>query len=99
MAFKTVAELSKAEVVSEAASLARYAESCREIQQGINSKEVIRFKRCMERIEAEQLESPEYRAELHIQWDPRMTENREMLTSLFRNGGTLEGMRKLFAPA
>jgi hypothetical protein len=97
MTWKTVAEMSSTEVVSEAASLASYAESCREIEQGINTKEAIRFKRCMERIEAEQLESPEYIAELHIQWDPRMAAGRGMLVSLFRNGCTLEGMRKLFS--
>jgi hypothetical protein len=97
MAWKTVEEMTAVEVVNEAESLASYAEGCRDIEQGINSKEVIRFNRCMERIEAERLTDPSNLVSLHIRWNPNLSGNYDMLLSLFRNGGTLAGMRKLFA--
>lgn len=100
MGWKTVEEMTGGEVVSEAENLAGYAESCREIQQGINSKEVIRFRKCMERIEAEKLTPPLHIVELHQRWDPRFTPTqRQMLLRLFEAGGTMAGMRKLFEPA
>jgi hypothetical protein len=101
MTWKTVEEMSAAEVVSTAESLASYAESCREIQQGINTKEVVRFNKCMTRIEGEKLESPAYIIELRRRWNPDFAADpvhRQMLTRLFENGCTLEGMSKLFAP-
>ena len=100
MGWKTVEEMSGPEVVSTAEGLASYAEGCREIQQGINSKEVKRFRKCMERIEAEKLAHPHSIVELHHRWDPRLSpEQRRMLLHLFESGGTMAGMRKLFAPA
>lgn len=98
--WKTVEEMTGPEVVREAESLASYAEGCRDCQQGINTKEVIRFKRCLERIEAERLAPPFQIVELHERWNPGYTPmQRKMMLGLFENGGTLEGMRKLFAPA
>lgn len=97
--WKTVEEMTGREVVSEAEGLASYAASCRIHGDGINSKEVIRFNKCIERIENERLTDPEHIASIRIGWDDRLSQNRDMLVSLYRYGGTLEGMRKLFAPA
>jgi hypothetical protein len=97
MAWKTVEELKGSEVVNEAESLASYAENCREIEQGVNSKEVIRFRRCMERIEAEKLADPMTIVNLHTRWDPELSRFHDMLLHVFKNGGTLNGMRALFA--
>jgi hypothetical protein len=97
MAWKTVEEMTGAEVVNEAESLASYAEGCREIEQGINSKEVIRFNRCMTRIEEERLTDPSNIVSLHLRWNPDLNRFYDMMLSLFKNGGTLAGMRKLFA--
>ena len=99
MAWKTVEEMTGPEVVNEAESLAYYAESCREIEQGINSKESIRFRRCMERVEKEKLADPLTIVNLHTRWNPDLSRFHDMLHGLFKNGGTLDGMRKLFAPA
>lgn len=97
--FKTVEEMTGPEVVQEARHLADYAEACRQIQQGINTKEVVRFNKCVERIENEKLTSPDGIVSIRLQWDPRMSQYRSMLVRLYENGGTLEGMRALFAPA
>lgn len=99
MGWKTVEEMTGAEVVSEAESLASYAASCRVIGQGINTKEVVRFNRCIERIETERLTDPDHIASIRIGWDERLAPNRDMLVSLYRYGGTLEGMRRLMEPA
>ena len=99
MTFKTVEQMTGDEVVSEAENLASYAESCREIGQGINTKESIRFNKCIARIEAEKLTPPFNIVDIRIRWDERLSGGRTMLTRLYENGGTLEGMRKLFAPA
>ena len=99
MAWKTVEEMKGSEVVSEAESLASYAEGCRELGDGINSKEFVRFNRCMARIEAERLAEPRVIVSLHTRWNPDLCRFHDMLHSVFKNGGTLEGMRKLFAPA
>lgn len=96
--FKTVEEMTGREVVQEAQHLADYAASCREIQQGINTKEVVRFKKCIERIENEKLTSPYGIVSIRLQWDPRMRQFQPLLVRLYENGGTLEGMRALFAP-
>lgn len=97
--FKTVEEMTGAEVVQEAEHLASYAESCREIMQGINTKEVVRFNRCIQRIENEKLAAPSDIVSIRLKWDPRMSEYRDLLVRLYEHGGTLEGMRTLFAPA
>jgi hypothetical protein len=97
MTLKTVEELKGPEVVSEAEGLASYAEDCREVGQGINSKETVRFNRCMTRIEAERLTDPLTIVNLHLRWNPDLSPNYSMLLGIFRNGGTLDGMRKLFA--
>lgn len=99
MAWKRVEQMTGPEVVSEAESLASYAASCRVIGQGINSKEVVRFNQCIERIETERLTDPEHIASIRIGWDERLAGNRNMLVSLYRVGGTLEGMRRLMEPA
>lgn len=99
MAWKRVEEMSAAEVVSEAESLARYAERCRESGQGINSKEVVRYKACSERMVREKLARPEEIAEIECMWDERNREFRDLLVSAFRGGCTLDDMRKLFTPA
>lgn len=99
MSWKQVEELSGPEVVNEAEGLASYAEGCREIEQGINSKEVIRFRLCMERIEKERLTSPREIVSLHLRWNPDLSHFYDMLLRLFENGGTLDGMRKLFVAA
>lgn len=96
---KTVEEMTPSEVVNEAESLSRYAESCREIGQGINSKEVIRFNRCINRIESERLTNPHHIVEIRVRWDERLQSGRDLLLRLYENGGTLEGMQRLFAPA
>jgi hypothetical protein len=97
MGWKQVEEMTGPEVVSTAESLASYAASCRVHGQGINSKEVIRFNKCIDRIEAERLTNPEHLVELHTTWNPALYENRDMLLSLFRVGGTMAGMKALFA--
>lgn len=97
MSWKTVEELGGPEVVREAEGLASYAEDCREIGQGINSKEVVRFNRCMDRIERERLTDPLSIVSLHTRWNPDLSRYHNMLHSVFISGGTLEGMRKLFA--
>lgn len=100
MGWKTVEEMTGNEVVSEAEGLASYAERCREIQQGINTKEVFRFRACMDRIEAERLSNPTHIVELHSRWDPRLSpDQRSMMLRIFNVGGTMAGMRALFAPA
>lgn len=99
MGWKRVEEMSGPEVVTEAESLASYAASCRVIEQGINTKEVVRFNQCIERIENERLTDPEHIASIRIGWDDRLAANRDVLVSLYRYGGTLAGMRRLFAPA
>lgn len=97
MAHRTVEELKGSEVVSEAEGLVSYAEDCRELGQGVNSKETIRFNRCMTRIEAEKLTDPMTIVNLHTRWNPELGRFHDMLHSVFKNGGTLDGMRKLFA--
>lgn len=97
--FKTVDEMTGPEVVQEAEHLAGYVESCREIMQGINTKEVVRFNRCIERIENEKLTPPFNIVSIRLKWDPRLSEFRDMLVRLYENGATLEGMKALFAPA
>lgn len=99
MGWKSVEAMTGAEVVSTAESLASYAASCRVHGQGINSKESIRFNQCLTRIEDERLTNPEHLVELHTTWNPAMYASRDLLLSLFRNGGTLAGMKALFAPA
>lgn len=99
--FKSVDQMTGPEVVNEAEGLASYAESCRSSGQGINSKEVIRFNKCIERIENERLTEPYNIVSIRTRWDERMNRSdfRDMLMRIYQNGGTLEGMRKLFAPA
>jgi hypothetical protein len=99
MPYKTVAQMKPAEVVAEAESLCSYMESCREIGQGFNSKEIIRFNQCMDRIEAERLESPEYIVELHVRMNPRMAAGRDMMLRIFKGGCTTKQMQAFFAPA
>lgn len=98
MGWKMVEEMTAREVVDTAESLAGYAEGCREIEQGINTKESVRFRSCMARIENEKLASPHEIASLHVRWNPNLGRHYDMLQRLFEHGGTLEGMRQLFAP-
>jgi hypothetical protein len=96
--WKTVEEMTGPEVVREAESLASYAEGCRRCGDGINSKESIRFNKCISRIETERLTDPYSIVSIRCQWDERLESGRDLLLSLYENGGTLEGMQKLFAP-
>lgn len=98
MSFKTVEEMTGPEVVLTAENLADYAVDCREIEQGINTKESVRFRKCMSRIETEKLTSPINMASLHIRWNQNLSKHYELLLSLFKGGGTLDAMRTLFGP-
>lgn len=98
--WKRVEAMNGEEVVSEAHTLAQYAEDCRQIGQGINSKEVVRFRRCMERIETEKLCPPAEMVDLHAQWDERFNGStaRSMLLKMFEGGVTMSQLREAFAP-
>lgn len=96
--WKAVEEMTAAEVVNEAENLSYYAQGCREIGQGINSKEVIRFNGCINRIEKERLTNPSHLVEIRVRWDERLSGGRDLLFRLYQSGGTLEAMQKLFAP-
>ena len=97
--WKAVEEMTGPEVVSEAESLASYAEGCRQCGDGINSKEVFRFNACISRIEKERLTEPYNIVSIRCRWDERLNSGRDLLLSLYENGGTLEGMQRLLAPA
>lgn len=93
--WKRVEEMTGSEVVNEAHNLASYAQSCREIGQGINTKESVRFRACMNRVETEKLCPPAEMVDLHVQWDGRLAKSRDLLLRLFEGGCTMAGMRAL----
>lgn len=96
MGFKTVEEMSGEEVVSAASGLAYYASACRDIGQGINSKETVRFNACLKRMIKEKLTSPEHIVEIECGWNPRLADFSDLLLSLYKNGTTREEMSALF---
>jgi len=51
MTWKQVGEMTLDEVYQEKEHLEHYFEGCREIEQGINTKETVRYRLCCERIE------------------------------------------------
>lgn len=93
MPWKSVKDLSDFEVVLEAERLALYAEDCRELEQGLNSKETVRFRACMARIESGKLMDPREIVSLHTRWDPNLSRYYTMLLGLFQAGESFEARR------
>jgi len=96
MSWKRVEKMTPAEVYETAVSLAGYAESCREIGQGINSKESIRFRQCMERLETEKLSKPADIVELWCRWDSRRRGTADLEIRLRESGIDLKKAAELF---
>jgi len=96
MSWMRVEEMKPDEVNETAVSLAMYMEGCREIGQGVNSKESIRFRQCMKRLQDEKLIKPRDIVELWCRWDPRRRDSADLEIRLLESGVDMKKMAELF---
>ncbi len=96
--WKKVAEMTTDEAMVEAEHLVRYMEQCREIGQGVNTKETVRFNRCLARLKAERPEEAAFIADMEIRWNPALAEFRDLLVMCAKNNVNMEQMRQMFEP-
>jgi hypothetical protein len=96
MSWQRVEEMTPSDVHETAVSLAMYAESCREIGQGINSKESVRFRQCMGRLQDEKIIKPRDIVELWCRWDERRRSTADLEIRLLERGVDMKKMAELF---